>query len=109
MQCGLQVSRWLAGAISTNLQQTSISKIRLRSIVNAQGFASLVVAGALLLCAAPSRGTTLSIHGPPVNTNDFRITTFASGLNYPLGMARLADGSLLVTVSDGTGFFNSTG
>ena len=54
-------------------------------------------------------GTTLSIHGPAVKTNHFRITTFASGLNYPLGMARLGDGSLLVTISDGTGFFNSTG
>jgi len=44
-----------------------------------------------------------------VNPNDFRITTFASGLDFPLGMARLSDGSLLVGVSQGANFFNSTG
>jgi hypothetical protein len=49
------------------------------------------------------------VQGPVVNTNDFRITTFAGGLNFPLGMARLADDSLLVTISGGPDFFHSTG
>src|SRR5689334_3425328 len=31
-----------------------------------------------------------------VDPLDFRVTTFASGLNYPEGMVQLADGSLLV-------------
>lgn len=35
------------------------------------------------------------------------MTTFATGLNYPVGMAELADGSLLVTSTDGPGFFSS--
>ncbi|MGH7494427.1 MAG: T9SS type A sorting domain-containing protein [bacterium] len=43
-----------------------------------------------------------------VNPDDFKITTFASGLNYPVGMARLADGSILVAVSNGAAFFNSS-
>lgn len=49
------------------------------------------------------------VQGPGVNTNDFRVTTFAAGLDYPLGMAQLSDGSLLVTVSPGADFFSSTG
>ena len=50
-----------------------------------------------------------TVQGPGVNTNDFRVTTFASGLNFPLGMARLADDSLLVTISQAANFFGSTG
>jgi sugar lactone lactonase YvrE len=42
----------------------------------------------------------LTIGGDPrVNPADFRITTFASGLNFPNGMAILPDGSLLVATS----------
>jgi glucose/arabinose dehydrogenase len=50
-----------------------------------------------------------TVQGPGVNSNDFRVTTFASGLDFPLGMARLSDGSLLVAISQGADFFNSTG
>src|SRR6266498_1692258 len=50
-----------------------------------------------------------TVQGPGVNANDFRITTFASGLDFPLGMTRLSDGSLLVAISQGSNFFNSTG
>ena len=43
----------------------------------------------------------------------FRVTVFASGLNYPKGMARLSDGSLLVATSDpnpgSKGFYSSKG
>lgn len=45
---------------------------------------------------------------PRVNPDDFRITTFANGLNYPVSMALLADGSILVAVSNGAAFFNSS-
>jgi hypothetical protein len=56
----------------------------------------------------------LPVGGDPiVNPADFRITTFASGLNYPHGMTTLSDGSLLVAVNNpvpgDTSFFNSTG
>jgi len=45
-----------------------------------------------------------------VNPDDFRITTFASGLNFPTGLVRLPDGSILVATSNPTGsYFNSTG
>ena len=50
-----------------------------------------------------------TVQGPGVNTNDFRVTTFASGLDFPLGMAKLADDSLLITISQGANFFSSTG
>src|SRR5438270_11734280 len=55
-----------------------------------------------------------SVGGDPiVNPADFRITTFASGLNYPHAMARLSDGSLLVGLSNPlpgfTDYFDTTG
>jgi len=55
----------------------------------------------------------LTIGGDPrVDPNDFRITTFASGLNYPNGLAQLSDGSILVATSNPNGtksFFASSG
>src|SRR5262249_4045113 len=39
---------------------------------------------------------------PRVHPSDFRVTTFASGLNYPHSMAQLSDGSLLLATSDPT-------
>src|SRR5881392_1661602 len=50
-----------------------------------------------------------TVQGPGVHANGFRITTFATGLDFPLGMAKLSDGSLLVAISQGANFFNSTG
>jgi glucose/arabinose dehydrogenase len=50
-----------------------------------------------------------AVQGPGVNANDFRVTTFASGLDFPLGMAELPDGSLLVTVSQGANYFSAPG
>ena len=48
-----------------------------------------------------------AIEGPGVNPSHFRVTAFATGLSYPVGMVELADGSLLATSTDGPGFFNS--
>ncbi len=50
-----------------------------------------------------------TIQGPGVNPGDFRITVFATNLNYPLGMVRLSDGSLMVAISKGTSWGGSTG
>src|SRR5262245_54128980 len=72
------------------------------------------------LVIEPLEGRTLltsppfSVGGDPsVRPADFRVTTFASGLNYPHGMIPLADGSLLVAVSSpvsgSASYFNSTG
>ena len=47
-----------------------------------------------------------TLQGPDVQPDDFEITTFADGLNYPVGMAELADGSLLVGVAEDS-FFGS--
>lgn len=50
---------------------------------------------------------------PDVSAADFRVTTFASGLNSPYGMRQLSDGSLLVATNapnpNAGSFFNSTG
>jgi glucose/arabinose dehydrogenase len=61
----------------------------------------------LLTQLAPA--APFSIQGPGVNGSDFRITVFATNLSYPLGMAQMSDGSLLVAVSQGTSFWSSTG
>ena len=45
---------------------------------------------------------------PRVNPDDFELTTFSSGLNYPVGMVELPDGSLLVAVSNGGSYFSSS-
>ena len=42
-----------------------------------------------------------------VDANQFYVTEFASNLNFPVGMAELSDGSLLVGVSNGSTFFGS--
>jgi hypothetical protein len=54
-------------------------------------------------------GQPFTVQGPGVNSNDFRVTVFASKLDFPLGITRLADDSLLVTISQGANFFSSTG
>src|SRR5262245_61015292 len=49
---------------------------------------------------------------PLVDANRFRVTAFASGLNFPKSLQQLSDGSLLVATSDpnpGGHYFNSTG
>jgi len=61
-----------------------------------------------LILPASSNANPFSIEGPGVNANDFRITVFATNLYYPLGMAQLSDGSLLVAVSQGTSFWSGT-
>src|SRR6266446_4564084 len=71
----------------------------------------LSLAGLVLMLPgiANAQSAPFTIQGPGINPSDFRITVFATNLNYPLGMARLSDGSLLVAVSQGTSFWNSTG
>jgi glucose/arabinose dehydrogenase len=45
---------------------------------------------------------------PRVRSEAFKITAFADSLNYPVGMALLADGSILVAVSNEPALFSST-
>ncbi len=73
-------------------------------------FAKSVVALLLsVVLVAPSVGEVpFSIQGPGVSAEDFRITEFASGLNYPVGMVELDDGSVLVATSNGNSFFGSS-
>lgn len=50
-----------------------------------------------------------TVEGPGVNAEDFRVTVFASGLDFPLGVAELPDASIIATVSEGDAFFNTSG
>jgi glucose/arabinose dehydrogenase len=63
---------------------------------------------ALLVGVGAGGAAPFAIQGPGVNPADFRITVFASGLGFPLGMVPLSDGSLLVTVVQGTSFWSGT-
>jgi len=64
---------------------------------------------AAFFCLQTPGAVPFTVQGPGVNSNDFRVTLFASGLDFPLGMAKLPDGSLLVGIAQGANYFNSTG
>jgi len=70
---------------------------------------ALTVLAHQLFCPGTARANPFAIRGPGVRAADFRITVFATNLYFPLGMVQLADGSLLVAVSQGASFWNSTG
>src|SRR3954462_6276422 len=50
-----------------------------------------------------------TIQGPGVQPADFRVTVFATGLDYVLGMDELSDGSILAAVTDGPSYFSGNG
>lgn len=52
------------------------------------------------------RAAPFTVQGPGVNPSDFRVTAFARGLSFPLGMVPLSDGSLLVAVTAGNTFWS---
>jgi glucose/arabinose dehydrogenase len=74
-----------------------------------------VVALLLMLVGIPEAGAAPFSHplGCGAVATDFRVTTFAGGLNFPYGMDRLADGSLIVATSrprtSTSGYFATTG
>ena len=76
---------------------------------------ALVVVTVLACSAAPAFAAAPAVTLPAgVNPADLRVTTFASGLNFPTGMQPLSDASILVATSNnptGTGSFyaSSTG
>jgi glucose/arabinose dehydrogenase len=69
---------------------------------------SLATVVALLLPGRPCPAQPFTVSGPAVNPNDFRVTTFANTLSFPLGMAELPDGSLLVTSIQNPSFSSGT-
>jgi hypothetical protein len=50
-----------------------------------------------------------TIQGLGVNPAQFRVTTFATGISFVLGMAELSDGSILAAISDSSSYFTSNG
>ncbi|MBI4606938.1 MAG: hypothetical protein HY721_33665 [Planctomycetes bacterium] len=81
-------------------------------MTNSPAIVPLLVALALALPPAAA-AVPFALGGPGVDPADFEVTVFASGLNYPKGMQRLPDGSILVATSDpragSQGFYDSTG
>lgn len=59
-----------------------------------------------VMTALPAAGIT--VDAPGLNPALLRVTTFADGLNYPVGMAALDDGSILTAVTNGQSYFSST-
>src|SRR5262245_8566295 len=78
-----------------------VIKVRRESV-----FLLALLAGLSLVPVALS--APFAIQGPGVKPADFRITVFATNLYFPLGMARLADGSMLVGVSQGANFWSAS-
>jgi glucose/arabinose dehydrogenase len=78
----------------------SIARLARRSLT------ALTLAAPSWLIALPALG--LTIEGPNLNASLLRVTVFAEGLNYPVGMAPLDDGSLLVAVTNGASYFGSS-
>jgi glucose/arabinose dehydrogenase len=50
-----------------------------------------------------------TIQGPGVQPTDFRVTVFATGIDYVLGMDELPDGSILAAITDGPKYFSGNG
>ncbi len=69
----------------------------------------ITLAGLTAAVVCPLWAPPFTVQGPGVRADDFQVTVFASGLPFPLGMAELPDGSLLVTISEGNSFFTSSG
>jgi len=68
-----------------------------------------VLALVVFLTGTPLWAQPFAVGGDPrVDPADFRVTTFASGLDNPYGMRQLSDGSLLVATSTGPDFFSSS-
>ena len=76
---------------------------------SAQGVSCFFVLALNLLWGDAHAASPFQLKGLGVNPADFRVTTFATNLDFPVGMAQLADGSLLVAVSQGTSFGKSSG
>lgn len=71
------------------------------------GVWSWVMLSLMVLFGSTANGQ-FDLQGPGVDPADFRVTTFASGLNFPVGMVELSDGSILVGVSNQNSFFGSS-
>lgn len=76
-------------------------------------FAVLVVLSSMVWTASNARSASPLLLGDhlPVSSTTFRVTVFASGLDFPMGLVAMPDGSLLVGTSVPVygGYFGSTG
>ena len=61
----------------------------------------------VLATAVVAQEPPFAFQAPGVNPDEFRLTTFATGVGYPVGMVLLDDGSILIGATDGNPFFNA--
>jgi glucose/arabinose dehydrogenase len=80
-----------------------------RTAIRLLAIVSLLAGGTVAL--AQSDSPLLLGDDPRIESGAFRVTVFAEDLDFPMGMARLPDDSLLVGISRpiGGGYFRSTG
>lgn len=69
----------------------------------------LQIASFFCFALASTAQVPFTIQGPGVDPGHFRVTTFASGINYVLGMAQDYDGSIIAAITDGPNYFSSNG
>ncbi len=72
------------------------------------GIAAFIALAGFVASGNNSALGQFSLAGPGVNASDFQVTTFASGLNFPVGMVELDDGSILTAISNGNSLFGSS-
>jgi glucose/arabinose dehydrogenase len=87
---------------------SAIPHLQWPKLGTAKALAGFVFSCTVMHCSGVG---VIGVHGPGVDSNSFRVTVFASGLNFPLGMVQLADGSILVAVTQEANLFttNNTG
>jgi glucose/arabinose dehydrogenase len=92
----------MAAGPSRHLRIAVPTRAFARSAVATKAFAFACVA---LLAG---RAGALTLAGPGLDESLFRVSVFADGLNYPVGMTALEDGSILAAVTNGGAYFGSS-
>jgi glucose/arabinose dehydrogenase len=69
-----------------------------------------VVAVMLAMTRVATATAPFAVGGDPIVVpGDYEVTTFASGLDYPFGLAVLQDGSLMAAINPGPSFWSASG
>ncbi|TWT66242.1 hypothetical protein Pla123a_47660 [Posidoniimonas polymericola] len=71
-------------------------------------FCTRVAWSLIWLAGGVAWGQPVTLRGPGLESGQYEVTTFADGLNFPVGMTSLDDGSVLAAVSNGSSFFGSS-
>ncbi len=75
---------------------------------NSASLPTIAITAVACMAVMMQHARALTVTAPGLNPDLLRVTLFADGLNYPVGMAELDDGSVLTAVSNGANYFGST-